>query len=98
MLICDLYQEDENAALESKFTSPPPPNTRQSSGASRTETKKLHRICEGVRAKHFLAAIEFNKDEVYQRCIYWKCPGDLYAADVIYHGNCLHKYLLSFDI
>ena len=65
--------------------------------SKRKGTKKLHRICEGFRAEHFLAAIEFNKDKVYQRCIYRKSPGDLYAADVIYHGNSLHEYLLSFD-
>ena len=51
-------------------------------------TKKLPSIYEGLRAKPFLATIEFNKNEVYQSCIYWKSPGDLYAADVMYHRNC----------
>ena len=59
--------------------------------------KKLYRISEDPRSRHFLAAIEFNKDEVQQRCIFWKCHGDIYAADIMYHGNCLYEYLLSFD-
>ena len=48
--------------------------------SKRKGTKKLHRICEGLRAEYFLAAIEFNKDEVYQRCI----------MEIVYINTCYH--------
>ena len=55
------------------------------------------RIGSKSRAWHFLAAINFNKDDVYQRCVFCKQPGDVFAADVLYHSNCLSAYLLKFD-
>ena len=59
---------------------------------SRGDTKRL-RICEATRANFFLSAIKFNKDVVYTRCALIEKPGDVYAADVMYHKNCLSNYL-----
>ena len=57
----------------------------------------LHRIAEHSRASIFLAAYQFNKDDVYRRCIFLKTTGDIYAADIMYHTNCMSAYLLQFD-
>ena len=57
----------------------------------------LYRIAEHTRATRFLAAFQFNKDDVYQRCIFLKTAGDIYAADLMYHSSCMSSYLLQFD-
>ena len=58
---------------------------------------KLWRVCENKRAATFLAAFKFNKDEVYTRCIFYQTVGDIYAADILYHTNCMSSYLLQFE-
>ena len=63
---------------------------------SRGDTKRL-RICEATRANLFLSAIKFNKDVVYTHCALIEKPGDVYAADVMYHKNCLSNYLRKFE-
>ena len=55
---------------------------------SKGETKR-YRICESRRASRFLAAIKFNKDIVYTRCSYMETITRVFAADVMYHDNCL---------
>ena len=57
---------------------------------------KRWRVGEYSRAKQFLAAGKFNKDDVYTRCVLMHNPGDVYAADVMYHSNCLSSYILKF--
>ena len=59
------------------------------------DTKK-HRICESKRAKQLLSAMKFFKDDTYRRCIVLETPGDVFAADILYHSNCLSNYLLKF--
>ena len=54
-------------------------------------------ICERKRAKEFLSAIKFNKDEVFTRCILYKTVGDIFAADVMYHKNCKTNYIMKFQ-
>lgn len=63
---------------------------------SKGDTKRL-RICEATRANLFLSAIKFNKDVVYTRCALIEKPGDVYAADIMYHKNCLSNYLRKFE-
>ena len=58
---------------------------------------KLWRVCENQRAATFLAALKFNKDEVNTRCVFLKTVGDIYAADIMYHTNCMSGYLLQFE-
>ena len=57
----------------------------------------LYRIGEHTQAKAFLAAFQFNKDDVFRRCIFLKTTGDIYAADIMYHSNCMSSYLLAFE-
>ena len=59
--------------------------------------KKRYRICERRWASRFLATIKFNKDVTYTRYSYMETVGDVFAADVMYHVNCLTKYLRSFE-
>ena len=56
-----------------------------------------YRICERTRAKCFLAAVRFNQDDVYKRCVLYEKPGDVYAADLYSHKDCMRKYLLKFN-
>ena len=58
---------------------------------------KLMRISEARRASLFLPAIKFDKDEVFTRCILLGSPGDIFAADIMYHKNCLSNYLRKFE-
>ncbi|XP_057301781.1 uncharacterized protein LOC130636171 isoform X1 [Hydractinia symbiolongicarpus] len=58
---------------------------------------KRFRICEIRRANSFLSAIKFNKDAVYDRCVLLKCPGDIFAADIVYHRKCLNGYIVKFE-
>ena len=55
-----------------------------------------HRVCEAKRAKKLLSAMRFFKDEVSDRCILLETSGDVFAADIMYHPNCLRNYLLRF--
>ena len=63
---------------------------------SRGDTKRL-RICEATRANLFLSVIKFYKDVVYIRWALIEKLGDVYAADVMYHKNCLSNYLRIFE-
>ena len=54
---------------------------------SKRDTKML-RICEATRASLFISVIKFKKDAVYTYCALLEKPGDVYAADVMYHKNC----------
>ena len=65
--------------------------------AKHNQDTKLYRIAEHERASNFLAAYQFNKDDVYRRCVFFKTVGDIFAADLLYHRNCMSGYLLQFD-
>jgi len=56
----------------------------------------LYRISVSKRAKQLLLASKFFKDEVYTRCSLLETPGDVFAADILYHNNCLSGYILKF--
>ena len=43
------------------------------------------------------SAIKFNKDEVFTRCILCKTVGDIIAADVMYHKNCMTNCIMKFQ-
>lgn len=49
------------------------------------------------RAKQFLPAIRFNKDNVFARCILYKTVGDIFAAGVVYHKNCMTNFIVKFQ-
>ena len=57
--------------------------------------KNLFGIETDKRAKKLLAACKFFKD-VFTRCSLMGKPGDVFAADVLYHRNCLNSYILKF--
>jgi len=57
----------------------------------------LYRISESDRAALFLDALNFYKDEVKTRCAFLDTAGDVFAADVFYHGNCFRQYLLKYN-
>ena len=67
-------------------------NHKKSKGDSRR-----FRTCEARRACLFLFAIKFNKEAVYTRCALLESCGDVYAADIMYHKNCLSNYLRKFE-
>ena len=46
--------------------------------------------------KNFIKAYNFNKDEVYNKCILYKTPGDEFAADIYVHKNCVKKYIKKY--
>ena len=55
-------------------------------------------ICENRRAKLFLSATKLSKDTVYDRCSLLGNTGDVFAADILYHKNCMSSsYILKFD-
>ena len=60
-------------------------------------SRLLYRISESDRAALFLDAINFYNDEVKTRCVFLSTAGDVFAADVLYHGNCLQQYLLKYN-
>ena len=77
-----------------KLISPPPPSIKHPRVCSerpcvicnfvkKKDVSQRFRIVSKSRAWHFLAAIHFNKDDVYQRCVFCKQPGDVFAADVL---------------
>ena len=35
-------------------------------------------------------------DTVFTRCSLYKCPGDIYAADLYYHNQCMSRYILQY--
>ena len=45
------------------------------------------------RRKNFIKAYNFNKDEVSNKCILRKTPGDAFAANIYAHKNCMKKYI-----
>ena len=57
---------------------------------------KRYRICKIKRAKQLKSAMRFFKDEVYDGCVLLETGGDIFAADIKYHSNCLSNYLLKF--
>ena len=57
---------------------------------------ELWRICEINRAATFLAAFQFNQDDVYTWCIFHRNVGDIFAAEILYHNNCMANYVLKF--
>ena len=44
-----------------------------------------------TRASRFLSAFKYNGDEVSTKCIFLKSIGDIFAADIYYHSNCLRN-------
>ena len=48
-------------------------------------------------ANRMLKAVNFNKDIVHTRMIFMKEIGDIFANDVMYHRNCMNKYINQFE-
>ena len=57
----------------------------------------LYCISQSDHAALFLDALNFYKDDVKTRCAFLDTPGDVFAADVFCHGNCLWQYLLKYN-
>ena len=43
-----------------------------------------------------MSAARFFKNDVRTRFILWKTPGNVFAANVMFHKNCLGGYVLKF--
>ena len=56
----------------------------------------LYQICDPNRARLFLAAYSFNKDEVWERCVLYNSIGDIFAADLVSHNDCMKGYVQKF--
>ena len=54
-------------------------------------------MSEPDRAKLFIEARDFLKDEVFARTSTLKSVEDIYAADVMCHKNCVKHYLLKYQ-
>ena len=63
---------------------------------SKGDAKRM-RICEARRARLFLSAIKYNKDDAYTRCSLLQDIGDVFVADLMYHKKCLSNYLCRFE-
>ena len=59
---------------------------------SRRNQLSRYRISEVNVAKILLKAAKFVKGSVHAQCILFKNVGDVFAADAVYHCNCLNKY------
>ena len=59
------------------------------------DTKK-YGICEVQRAKNFIKSYNFNRDEVYEKCILYKTHGDIFASDIYAHKNCIKRYIKKY--
>ena len=57
---------------------------------------KRYRVREVKQAKQLLLAMEFFKDDVFTRCAVIRNEGDVFAADIMYHCNCLSSRILRF--
>ena len=44
-------------------------------------------------AERLLKAENFNKDEIHIRLIFPKKTGNLWEKDIMYHNNCMNKYI-----
>ena len=60
------------------------------------DAQKL-RIYETWWPKHFLSPIRFNKNDAIARCILCKTVGAIFAADVVYHKNCMTNFTIRFQ-
>ena len=58
---------------------------------------KRYRISDLAPAKNSIKAANFNKDCVHTRIVFLKTAGDVFAADIMHHKNCLNKYIKRFQ-
>ena len=61
------------------------------------DIRMKYRISEVARAKLFIQAYTFNKDDVYRRCILYRTSGDVFAADLYAHKDCMKLYIVQFS-
>lgn len=50
-----------------------------------------------TRASRFVSAMLFNEDHIYRKFVYCKTAGDIFAADIYYHSNCMILYLRKYE-
>ena len=55
---------------------------------------KRYRISDLAPAKNLIKAANFNKDSVHTRIVFLRTDGDVFAADMMHHKNCLNKYII----
>ena len=49
------------------------------------------------RARSFMNAYKLNYDEVFTRCSIYNTEGDIFAADIRYHKQCLGRYIKQYE-
>ena len=55
-----------------------------------------YRISTKSRAVVFINAYKLNLDDVFSRCSVFNDPEDIFAADIMYHKNCMSHYLSQY--
>ena len=55
------------------------------------------RIESSEVADRLLKVANFNKDEIHIRLIFLKETGDVWAKEIMYHKNCMSKYISKFQ-
>lgn len=58
--------------------------------------RMLFRFCEKESARDFIDAFTIFDDDVARRCVLMKTEQDIWANDVLYHKNCLKKYMRRY--
>ena len=58
---------------------------------------KRYRISDLAPAKNLIKAANFNKGSVHTTTVFLKIAGNVFAADVMHHKNCLNKYIKLFQ-
>ena len=56
----------------------------------------VYRICTPSRAREFMNAYLLFGDAVFTRCSTYSSEGDIFAADIYYHSNCMSNYLKKY--
>lgn len=64
---------------------------------SHNGTFQKYRISDPIRAKKFLDAKLFFKDDVYNRTTILLCTNDILQASLYCHKNCIRSYLRSYE-
>ena len=75
--------------------------TKRTKGRWPNEESQVYRISikktGKSRASRFLSAAKYNDDHVSTECVFLKTVGDVFAADIYYHGSCIKGYLNDYE-
>ena len=61
------------------------------------EIRKGFRSIDSLEFLRFLKAANFSKNKIHIRLIFLKETGDVWTKDIMYHNNCMNKYISKFQ-